>query len=161
VFVHDILLDVCSKLIVVERLCGLKTSIRQGRHEGVAELGIVVSHRGGDVEESNLRNIKKSTSQLHCSFCPIISFRVCEILDGLYEEEVSKTPLGSWRGGSSLCSNDSQQDERSRGFDCNVEDAEEVLPKRGYGRDREKMGRRRATTRQSPMETAGLTSFDQ
>ena len=58
-FVHDILLDVCSKLIVIERLGGLKTSIRQGRHEGVAELGIVVSHREGDVEESNLRNMQK------------------------------------------------------------------------------------------------------
>ena len=58
-FVHDILLDMCSKLIVVESFSGLETSIRQGRHEGVAKLRIVVSHREGDVEESNLRNMQK------------------------------------------------------------------------------------------------------
>jgi len=87
VFVHDILLDVCSELIVVERLGSLKTSIREGRHEGVAKLGIVVSHRERDVEESNLQNIEKSDKSVP-SFVSSALFRptLLHSMRGSYRE---------------------------------------------------------------------------
>ena len=58
-------------------------------------------------------------------------------------------------------SNESQQPERSLGFDGELKNAEEVQTKRGDKGDEEKNGRRRATTRQIAIQTAGLTSFDQ